>query len=125
MPLNIATNCSWSIVDYIFWASSYKTNFSIMRLARQAFKVNALKVFIAFLFFIARRPKKWTQVLIDEFLIRFIGKTLIFLFSLGKNPVIRSKLIFKLSQFFDLVHLRGLTFAVKTRVKSMMGISLF
>ncbi len=105
------------VIDYISWASSYKSNFSLIRLVRRAFKINVVKVLFAYLYYLSRRPAKWHQVIFEELFIRFIVKSLIFFGSFGRNPEVKTDLTLKFSQLIDLIHLRGLTFTLKTRVK--------
>jgi hypothetical protein len=105
------------ILDYISWASSYKSNFSLIRLVRRAFKINAVKVLFAYLYYLSRRPAKWHLIIFEEIFIRFIVKSVIFSASFGKNPRVKTDLTLKFSQLIDLIHLRGMTFALKTRVK--------
>jgi len=106
-----------NIVDYISWASSYKSNFSIIRLVKMAFKINAVKVLFAYLYYLSHRPAKWHLVIFEELFIRFIVKSVIFSGSFGKNPRVKTDLTLGFSQLIDLIHLRGMTFTLKTRFK--------
>jgi hypothetical protein len=119
LPLNVLDSEANfdEILDYISWASSYKSNFSLVGLVRKAFRLNAAKVLVAYLYYLSRRPAKWHLIIFEEVFVRFIVKSVIFSASFNRNPRVKTDLTLKFSQLVDLIHLRGISFTLRTRFK--------
>jgi hypothetical protein len=105
-----------ALYEYISWASSYRSNFSIVSLVRKSQDVSRAKVVAVYVYYLLRRPKKAQSMIFDELFIRLFARMYIALRSLGKDNHFKNELILKFLRFIDLVHLRGIKFSLKTRL---------
>lgn len=106
-----------SILEYLTWASSYKSNFRIIKIVRAGFKQKFYVVCILYVIFLLKHPKKWNSVFIDLIVINILIKGLVGVLHLLRKNQDSSNLNDKFSRLVELIHLRGIVYTIKSRIK--------
>jgi hypothetical protein len=123
LPLNqlVIDSGFCDILDYLTWASSYRSNFSIVKIVKESFKVNTFLLITAYIYYLVRHPKKFGYVIIDEVFIRFGLTLFVSIVTFGKDQEAKKEFNFRVSQFTEMIYLRGLVFSLKSRIKPKVG----